>query len=208
MKRVTLIVIGSTFLSVGIAGAAEITNWNADNADHWQGWTYTATGGGTWQWAVESGEPNDGYVYLNDTSGPISAPVLEAPSRYHGDYRLYGSGARFEMDMKVMTSVPPASGPALSLLGPGGSAWYRLDTPTTTWQQYVAAIDGVGWTVTSGTWADLIADVNEVRISGDIVNGLYAEAAYDNFTLVPEPAAMTLILTGASAVLLRRRRKS
>ena len=207
MKRARFISFGLIFVFVGIAYAAEISNWNDDNTDHWQGWAYTPTGGGDWLWDSESGDANDGYVYFNDTSGQISSPALMAPWRYHGDYRQYGSSARFEMDVRVITSVPPVAGPAVALLGPGGVALYRLDTPTTAWQHYVVPLNGVGWNVTSGAWADLIADVNQVKLGGDIVNGIYAEAAYDNFTLIPEPASMILILCGASAVLLRRRHK-
>ena len=204
MKRTSLITVGSIFFLAVTAGAAEITNWNDDNPDHWQGWTYTPNGGGDWNWAVKSGD--DGYVYFNDTSGPIGGPFLMAPSRYHGDYRSYGPDVRFEMDVRVVAFTSASVGPTLLLTGPGGSASYVLDTPNTTWQQFVAQIDGVGWNVASGTWSGLIADVTGVGIAGDIVDGLTAEAGFDNFTLIPEPASMMLILFGASAVLLRRRK--
>jgi len=82
----------------------------------------------------------------------------------------------------------------IAISGPGGSATFTASRPTLSnvgpWRQLVAPLVEADWTVTSGTWRQILADVESVHITIEqFANGDINEdaEAIDNIELVLRP---------------------
>lgn len=190
-----------------LAGRAAIvtvasSDWNDTSS---QGWTLGSDTTGFYE-VIDSGGNPDGYVGFVDGGGPGN-PGMFAPASYLGDYLTIGA-SEFTWDAKVATTA--GEGVSIYLSGPGGFATFDGSsfTTNTSFASYSAPIVETSWIVSSGTWAALLADVTELRLSLDLHNGLNADGAVDNFTLkaVPEPSAILLVALSSLALFVRRSR--
>ena len=120
---------------------------------------------------------------------------------------------------------PEAYGFEAQISGPGGSATFTStidDTVVGQWIAITAPIDQSSWTVNSGTWAGLLADVTSLNLSIENVTNIHTPTVQDpgdhdgidnvflGTTSVPEPTGLTLLglgIAGAAASSCRFRRR-
>jgi len=127
------------------------------------GWTCDTSG---CSWAATGGNP-DGYLRFDE--GGDSTTQAVAPGTFWGDWSdLDGIGNIF-YDHRIIsegTGVFGYSPYYVRIAGPGGSAEWVGDTPSgaTDWVLIAAPLVESEWTVTSGTWSALLADVTDLRI--------------------------------------------
>jgi hypothetical protein len=128
-------------------------------------WSFQDTGGAS---NPGSGGDGGGYCLVADASAYSYA---FAPSRFLGDWSSLAVGGYLTIEVRVAS----ASGTAfdvpefIRLSGPGGVAAVPMLTTALPpvgrlWKRYTYPLDGSAWTVSSGTWAGLLANVTEVRI--------------------------------------------
>jgi hypothetical protein len=131
-----------------------------------------------------SGGNGGGYVQIRDATGWSYA---YAPASFLGDWSsLDGSGV-VTIDVRLLSSSGTIVGATefIRLTGPGGVAHYpldALDVPTSPleWKTIEIPIDSAHWTMDSGSWAALLAEVNECRIQVEFVDGSEV-VGFDNF---------------------------
>jgi hypothetical protein len=185
------------------------------------GWTSTTTPSQI-AWQSTGGNPG-GYVQFTDTTADSTA--IQAPSKFLGNYITTGVAA-ISFDHNIF-SAPNQAEPVvpyqLAIFGPGGSARWVGSTPSiatlpTGWVTLSASISDAGptsgWTLLSGDWAALLADVTSLTVQIELVNGADVDGV-DNVILsggaTPLPATLPLFATGLGAMGLlgwRRKRKA
>ncbi|MCA9751440.1 MAG: hypothetical protein KC591_04565 [Gemmatimonadetes bacterium] len=132
-------------------------------------------------WIAESGGithvPDDGdpgaHLRFQESGG---SGRLLAPAWYLGDWSsMNGTGA---IAFSFYLETVPVAGREVrvELAGPGGSAYVSLPSDDLLpvrrlWRPLSWPLDSSTWTVTSGTWAALLADVQEFAISADVATG-------------------------------------
>lgn len=183
-----------------------------------QGWTLNSNipTGGFLQLLTSGGNPGGYIQFIDQGSSSALAPVMDAPSSYLGDYTSVGSSLQFEFDLKIEQAFTTNSfGPLITLSGPGGTANFTdMRTPTTAWQHYVVSINESAWTVTSGSWNALFADVTSLSVHIDVLAGLGKDSGIDNFAItsantpIPEPSTMLLFGSGLAGLVGWQYRKN
>ncbi len=189
------------FWAAGAALAAPvISTWDSGTLE---GWTFSGVSYGYWEAAPLGGDPG-GWARFVDTSSAYTADKLHAPAAYLGDYQPYLDGGWLEWDQN--TGKAAAIGPSITLVGPGGRAFYDAPVPGLTWSHVKVLLAPQYWTVSQGTWAGLMANVTDLNVVGDVASGSgTVELGLDNFALaVPEPATLAIVLLGGAALLRRR----
>lgn len=168
------------------------------------GWTFTT--GVTHQ---SSGGNPAGYLLFID-SGPADGGQLFAPSSYLGDWSALDGIGVFAFDFRNFTG--PSDFTAVGSVvvsGPGGlmrSPGAPNTTGTSNWQTIATPINESAWTIVSGTWADIIANVTQVRINMPVSSSATEITGVDNVRLVPEPSSTLLIILGVGTFILVRRK--
>lgn len=116
-----------------------------------------------------------GYVRVDDGSGTSRAV---APPSFRGDWTPLDGVGKVRVDLRLLSASGTATGAAdfVTLSGPGGAARRALavaDLPPVgpLWKTFEIPIEVAAWTVTSGTWAGLMADVEDVRVTLDFHDG-------------------------------------
>lgn len=123
-------------------------------------------------WQATGGNPG-GFVQFTDMSSATT--YIDAPAAYHGSWSaLDGAGyLTYQHDIISETGVTGYSPYQVNLSGPGGAATFYGATPSaasTGWQTIVAPLVSADWTVTSGTWSALLANVTDLQIVIDLVS--------------------------------------
>ena len=144
----------------------------------------------TWE---PSGGNTGGFLKAVDESGG-SARIV-APAKFLGCWLDWEGIGAVRFDAIVLNSFgdPIESPPKVWLEGPGGKASYAFaELPTTSWQTFEVSIDEALWTVSNGTWVDLLANVEELTLLVDYVHstGQGEQVGVDNvfvFFLGPPP---------------------
>jgi hypothetical protein len=119
-----------------------------------------------------SGGNPGGYAAFNDGSLASDSHIL-APAKFLGDWSALDDAGSLSWDHTVMDFGSFVELAALSAVisGPGGQALFesRVLPRQGEWLTIVAPLIRSQWTIQSGTWSALLADVAEVRILIEVV---------------------------------------
>lgn len=155
------------------------SGFNAAGLDDW-----------SYQGASSVSNPGDdgnagGYLLFGDASG--ASTYAYAPSRFLGDWTGLEDIGHLTVDIRVRSASGDNLGAAefVRLLGPGGVAHVSLepgDLPTSgqVWKTFRFPLTASQWTLDSGTWAGLLADVIECRVKVEFFDGTES-VGMDNF---------------------------
>jgi hypothetical protein len=176
--------------------------------------TFTAAGLGEWSFQNTGGTSNPGsggdgggFCQVSDASGWSYA---YAPSRFLGDWSSLDGTGSLTIDIRRLSySGAPINIPDfIRISGPGGTAVVPLlaaELPPVgrVWKAYTFPLQQSAWSVTSGTWAGLLANVTECRIAPEFNDGTEV-VGFDNFGRLsascPEPD-MPIVVQGAGVTL-------
>lgn len=152
------------------------------------GWT-NELGDGSTTWASSGGNPG-GFVHFNDN---FDAEWIVAPSKFLGDWSRFNGVGKVMFDHRLINIGQNAYEflpYEVRISGPGGSAIWTGPKPSgpTGWLKFVIQLIPNLWTVTSGTWDGLLANVTDFRILIEKCrnNGLGEENGVDNVRLTDE----------------------
>ncbi len=131
-----------------------------------------------------SGGNKGGFIQIGDKSG-ISTAI--APAMFLGDWSSLDQSGYVAVDVRVLSR----SGTGLGIIefirisGPGGSAYVTLDTSELppsglVWKTFRYPLDSSTWTVDSGTWVGLLANIANCIIMPEFFNSTET-VGLDNF---------------------------
>lgn len=154
--------------------------------------TFNASGIGDWTFtganAVTnpgSGGNGGGYGSVADRSGSNSYGI--APPMFLGDWTGFDGAGHLAVDIRIPSSSGTSLGSPdfLRLSGPGGAAYVSLTSedltiPPRVWRTFAFPIDEAHWTIESGSWEELLADVTECRIDLEYFDATET-VGFDNF---------------------------
>ncbi|GIK32730.1 MAG: PEP-CTERM sorting domain-containing protein [Armatimonadetes bacterium] len=138
---------------------------------------------------------------------------MAAPSKFLGDWSGLSGFGKVSYDIKI--NVRPGDGQPnpfeMWLIGPGGSLrWTSPGVDTTTdWITIQAKLDPEDWTVDSGSFEGVLADVQQFRIRVRMFSNTdFSQVnGFDNVVVaVPEPTTSG-VLAGVAGMFLRRRKR-
>ncbi len=156
----------------------------------WDGWTFSNTGSVSIQ---NSGGNPDGYVRIGDANSVISHAY--ASTKFLGDWSGLLNNAAIQLDLIISSHSGDflANHELLRLSGPGGAAILPMDSTLLKaegrWKSFSYLLDPNIWTLESGTWTGLLANVTDVSIFPEFYDG-GETIGLDNFRLsndAPEP---------------------
>jgi hypothetical protein len=152
---------------------------------------FNSPGTGDWSFSETDGATNPGstgngggFVEIDDGTG-ISKAL--APAKFLGDWSNLDNSGYITIDLRVISH--PATtlgiGEFIRISGPGGMAHVDLDPADLPeskyiWKTFVFQLNTSIWTLDSGTWADLLSNVTECRITVEFYDGLET-IGFDNF---------------------------
>lgn len=150
-----------------VVAACVVETFDADLAD----WSFQDTGGAS---NPGSGGNSGGFCEVRDASNTSYA---FAPSRFLGDWSSLAATGVFTIDVRLMSAsaAPVDVAQFIRLSGPGGVASVPMPAASLPpagrmWRTFAYPLDGSAWTVSSGTWAALLANVTECRIQAEFTN--------------------------------------
>jgi DNA-binding beta-propeller fold protein YncE len=133
-----------------------------------------------------SGGNGGGFLQIGDATGNSYAL---APAMFLGDWSQYELAGFVTVDLRVLGSSGNNLGSPdfIRISGPGGSAHVALTAedltiPAGVWKTFSFPIDFHDWTIDSGAWNDLIANVTECRIDAEYFDNTET-IGLDNFGL-------------------------
>ncbi|HPE57659.1 MAG TPA: PKD domain-containing protein [Bacteroidales bacterium] len=153
----------------------------------YDGWSFANIGGVSNQ---SSGGNPGRVIRITDGSG-IS--LAYPPPKFLGDWnQIDMHGADLRMDIKVTnySGSTLISDNFLKISGPGGVATFPMDLSIEVafdqWKTFVFPVDESYWTMESGTWNDLIDNVNHIEITVEFLDA--SEYVWlDNFCISDLP---------------------
>ncbi len=212
LAAATVVAVGAT-----LAVADVISTFDSG----WDGWTGNAGPhpGVLETWQASGGNPG-GYIDFVDQDSGDGA--ISAPAKFLGNWSSLDGVGQLRWDSIVFSpgTLPWdfTGSPWVIISGPGGTAeWAPPGYDNTQWVTYTAPISSDAWTMSSGAWSSLLADVTslviEVERTGN--GGLPGDHdGLDNVILstTPEPTSL-IALSGLGAMGLiacvgRRRAKA
>jgi hypothetical protein len=166
MKKMlgVLLTVAMVLLFAASASAQICSTFDTDL----EAWTCDTSG---CSWAATGGNP-DGHLRFDEGGDGTTEAI--APDTFWGDWTdLDGVGNIF-YDHSIISEGTGVFGYDpyyVRISGPGGSAEWEGDTPSgaTSWLLITAPLVESEWTVTSGTWSALLADVTDLRIRIELV---------------------------------------
>jgi len=153
----------------------------------YDGWYFTSTGSVSNQ---SSGGNPGRYIRINDGTGNSLA---NCPPKFLGDWtQLDNHAAEIQTDIHIISG----SGDTylheffIKIEGPGGTATFPIDNSIDNargkWHTFAFPIESSYWTVTSGTWAGLITNVNKLTMVVEYISGTEV-VGLDNFCITNLP---------------------
>ena len=211
MRLVTL--LGAGLLLAGQAQGSTIAS--STFAADTEGWTSNTPAEISWQ---SSGGNPGGYIQFLDATA--NSTYIYAPGSFLGNYLTLGvTSLSFDADIFAETGVSVVGKYELDLSGPGGAASFFGAQPSTSyptgWVNVLVPIANTvtppaGWTLASGTWLGLLANVTQVGIPIELVTNVTIPGdtdreGIDNVALsgsgsVPEPSVILLMSGGLLAL--------
>ncbi|MCP4707251.1 MAG: hypothetical protein GY869_01385, partial [Planctomycetes bacterium] len=145
-------------------------------------WSFSSTGGVS---NPGSGGNKGGFLKITDGSGYSSA---FAPSKFLGDWSTLDNNGYVTIDLRIISRSGSGFGSFefIRITGPGGSAYVNIDTAdlhaaSLVWETYQFPLNTSVWTVDSGTWSGLLANVTECIINIEFFNNSET-IGLDNFS--------------------------
>lgn len=176
--------IGITFTPVVNAPVGLICS-HFDAADGFDGWNFIQAGSLSSD-DTEGNPPNS--IEIGDASGELSYGY--APPKFRGDMTTLNDTGVISFDIKDITGLTEYSLPThlMRLAGPGGEATYPVteadaEAVKNTWNSFSILLDESLWTVTAGSWNDLLANVTVIEIALEFYNGTSETVYFDNFCI-------------------------
>ena len=213
---IVLAVVGS---ARGAANAGIVAS--SSFATDLDGWTSNTHAEISYQ--STGGNPG-GYIQFTDNTA--ASTNVFAPSKFLGNYLANGvSSLSFDFNIFAETHIQTLFPYEADLSGPGGSATFLGPMPAsvypTGWVTVTAQISNTatppaGWTVNSGTWLGLLANVTQVQIPIELITNVTIPGdtdieGIDNVILtstgIPEPASLATLGFGLLGLKLLRRLK-
>lgn len=171
------------------------------------GWTGNMTG-----LCDQDGTPSVGVSWttagdlLFNEGSSVEAPdtTIVAPAKFLGDWSALDGVGSIQFDHMIVNSGVNNGHSAryIYLLGGGSEASWSAPIPggnhlSTPWETFIAPLTESDWSVT-GSWTDLLANVESVQIQIDFYSSFVGSAEmsrFDNVRLnaVPEPSSILLI---------------
>lgn len=151
-----------------------------------EGWYFVNTGGASIQ--TSGGNPS-GYIRITDITG-VSQAI--APPAYLGDWSQLTGQATIQFDLKIISKSGSflINHDLLRISGPGGVATVPYDSSILRadgrWKSFSFLIDPSVWTVISGDWNSLMANVTELLMFPEFYNNTET-IGLDNFRLSNDP---------------------
>ena len=145
-------------------------------------------------WVASGGNPG-GFALWQDASGSVT-PEFTAPSHYLGNWSALDGAGFIRFDQAIATGnyqyLPGFRRVIIS--GPGGSAtWYGprapydCSDPACGWNTFKVPLTENAWTIDSGAWSEILANVTYFAISNEHYfaagGGTVEATAYDNIQL-------------------------
>jgi hypothetical protein len=131
-----------------------------------------------------SGGNGGGYARVSEATGNSYGI---APPAFLGDWSAIDGAGYMTVDIRILSSSGTKLGSPdfIRLSGPGGAARVSLTSddltiPPLVWKTFAFPIDEASWTMESGTWAALLAQVDECRIDLEYFDGTES-VGFDNF---------------------------
>ena len=157
------------------------------------GWTISGDNNAVWLAAL--GNPG-GCLDVNDLAiGDMNWAI--APRKFLGDWGAFTSADTFYFDIFELNTSGGAwfSSHHVTIEGPGGSAWAnapQLPTPPPTgvWLTGSISFDPAEWTIVSGTWEAILANVTSCHIFAEWVTG-GEKTRLDNIRLSSSPTTVS-----------------
>lgn len=167
MRLLTLL-LSTLFISLSAQGQV-FYDFEDDVITQWY-----SEGDGDFELNTTDGLPGQCLQVNDDATGDMV--MLITPFSLIGDWSGATLTDSITYDLKPISSDPDliTGDPFLiQLNGPGGSATALPDfvPAMNQWQRIAVPIDPAAWTVTSGNWGDLLADVTLIRIRAEFITG-------------------------------------
>ena len=193
-----LIPVTFLFLGTPVLAANILSSFDTNSED------WTAANAAVFEWRDTDGNP-PGQLYIDNNEGGLA--YIFAPAKFRGDLTAYiggtvafdgkllGTGGSFYNNTNFdYGSIRISNGATTATLdlAPGGAV-----PGTSAWQNFSAPLTAAAWGKTDQQFADLLANVTELRIG---VEGLFGNEiqGIDNVQIsaVPGPPAAVLLVTG------------
>jgi hypothetical protein len=133
----------------------------------------------------ESGGNGGGYAGVSDGAGSNSYGI--APPMFQDDWTGFDGAGYVTVDIRILSSTGTNLGSPdfIRISGPGGAAFVSLSAedltiPARVWRTFEFPIDEAYWTIESGIWEEILADVTECRIDLEYFDGTES-VGFDNF---------------------------
>lgn len=144
-------------------------------------WSFSGTGGAS---NPESYGNGGGYVKVTDSGGDSTAI---APAKFLGDWSSLDNNGYVTIDLRVISRSGSDLGVAefIRISGLGGSAYVTLDPSefpdsSLIWKTFSYPLNSSVWTVDSGSWSGLLANVAECTINVEFYDSTET-IGFDNF---------------------------
>ena len=154
------------------------------------------------QWNSSGGNPGGEALFTDLTSGV--GTIMIAPSSFLSPAvnftKLNGKGyISYQHLMVKETGVQAIGNYNIVMSGPGGTATFTgavaiVLNRNNKWTTVVAPLVEADWVMSSGTWADLLANVTSIEIPMEMVSnegGSTDKEAMDNIEIVSHPSGFS-----------------
>ena len=205
VKLVVLVLFFGLFVTSAEGGPTSTFDTDAD------GWSWSSADNAAFSWKSTGGNPG-GYIHY-DNNKPHSSARIYAPASFLGDWLGTGvTNLTYEAKIFSTGSVYKTGHYAVYIEGPGGTATWvgPPPNPAAGWLSLNVHISESSWTVTTGSWDTLLADVTYLKIATAYYNnwGPFEITGIDNVSLIPAPGAIILGGIGIGLVNWLRKRKT